>query len=87
MSMDAIRIAFTEAAGELRLDHADLSNQGNRPVLSLFAKEEDQESDPLHELTDAGLVARIEKIAASTIRPRAAPRGAGKAGGDGPAER
>jgi len=35
MSMHAVRIAFTDAAaGELRLDHAGLSYQGNWQVLS-----------------------------------------------------
>jgi hypothetical protein len=61
-----------------------------RIALSLFAKVEDQESDPLHELTDDELVDRIEEIAARIgveIRPRASPRRVGKAEEGGGAER
>ncbi len=59
-----------------------------RIALSLFAKEQDQESDPLHDLTDAELVDRIEEIAARIgveIRPLVPARRAGPAGEDGPA--
>jgi hypothetical protein len=61
-----------------------------RIALSLFAKGEDQEGDPLHELTDAELTERIETIAASIgleIRPRAPARRAWAADEDGAAER
>ena len=59
-----------------------------RIALSLFAKQPDQEVDPLHELTDAELAERIEGIAASLgleIRPRAPARRAGAADQDGAA--
>jgi hypothetical protein len=61
-----------------------------RIALSLFAKDEDQESDPLHDLTDAELVDRIEEIAARIgveIRPRTSSCGVGEADTEGETER
>jgi hypothetical protein len=61
-----------------------------RVLGSIFAKQTDQETDPLHDLTDTELVERIEEIAERIgidIRPRAPARGAGEAGDDGASER
>lgn len=55
----------------------------------LFARDRNEESDPLHERTDTDIIERIESIAASIgidIQPRAVPGGAGKADGEGPAQ-
>jgi len=57
-----------------------------RIAASLFAKQPDNEADPLRELTDAELVERIDEIVASLgleIRPRAAARRADETGDGG----
>jgi hypothetical protein len=87
--------AFTaswKAHGQQTIDQLRIEKPADyvRIALSLYAKEETEESDPLHDLTDAELAARIDDIAARLgleIKARAPVHGAGGAAEDDAAER
>jgi hypothetical protein len=75
MSMHAVRIAFTDAAaGELRLDHAGLSYQGDRQVLSFTGWHAD--GTPFAMVTaafDGNPVTRAGEVARDIIAAHAGP--------------